>query len=224
MDIYASLLEEFGIFDHGISPDIVPDPIMISEGVNDELYEFWDNYGPSDEEHPMVMDYQQEQEYSLNIKKIHRYDRKERFRYTLYQLIGASGNVPNSLCNDIKKFLGKKIRKSKVWNQVRDYLKKNGQRQYYNRIPQIIGRVYKLKIKGLDSDVITKIFNDFHRFHYMFDNDLRYKWKRSYFPNLRFVALKLLDKYGAMFPYTVPLVRTIRKRKYLLTLYNDFNI
>jgi hypothetical protein len=223
------LLEEYGIHHDQVefqemfeSTRVVQEPIPIYQGCNEELYEFWDNYGPSTEQHPMVMDYQQELDYAQNLKKIHRYDRKERFRYTLYQLVGASGTVPASLCKAIKEANGKRVRKSRVWNMIRNYLKRNKLRQHYNRIPQIISRIYKLKPLNLTGDIITNIFKDFHCFHYQFNNDLRFKWKRSYFPNLRFVALKLLEKYGVQFPYSVPLVRTLRKRKYLNNLYNDF--
>lgn len=46
---------------------------------------------------------------------------------------------------------------------------------------------------------------------------------RKYFPNLRFVALKLLIKHGAVFDYDVPLLKTRRKLKVLEEAYSSLN-
>jgi len=42
---------------------------------------------------------------------------------------------------------------------------------------------------------------------------------RKYFPNLRYVALRLLVDHGAMFEYHVPLLKTKRKLKGMDELY-----
>jgi hypothetical protein len=42
---------------------------------------------------------------------------------------------------------------------------------------------------------------------------------RKYFPNLRYVALRLLVDHGAVFEYDVPLLKTKRKLKGLDELY-----
>lgn len=218
-----SLLESFGIpYDvTDVEPEI-KSPLIL-DGFDEEIYEFWNEWGPESELHPFALDYDQEQSYMRNIKKIHRYDRKERFRFTLYQLLGLSGTVPSQLCKIIRRFFGPKIRKSRIWNQIRGFLKQTKLRRYYNRIPQIISRCYGLK-PTIPIQSIESVFKDFDMMHYSFNQKLRYTWKRKYFLNLRFVALKLLDKQGVVYPYNVPLVRTLRKKKYLNKLFVEFNL
>jgi hypothetical protein len=42
---------------------------------------------------------------------------------------------------------------------------------------------------------------------------------RKYFPNLRYVALRLLVDHGAVFEYDVPLLKTKRKLKGMEEIY-----
>ena len=190
----------------------------------EDAYEYWSAYGPESEQHPLALEYADEVWLQANGTKIHRYSRTDRFKFTVYQLLGASGEVPRSVKKYIKKRLGKTTRKSKIWNQVRSILKEMKLRRYYNRIPQIIYSITKQPIEGINSLSIDTILSEFGLMNIQFDSTLRAKWKRSYFPNLRFIALKLFEKNGITYPYKVPLVRTLRKRKYLNSLYNEFNI
>ncbi len=232
MDPYAFLLEEFGILDHGLIPDSeiqtppsTPPSIEPIYDVTTERCFFgeteWMEFMDWKEPH-FAMDYDQELSYNQNAKKKHRYSRKDRFRFTLYQLVGNSGDVPHQVSTFVRRKLGSRIRRNKIWNRVRSILKNEGLRRYYNRIPQIISTITGLKPTGDSYFCLHQCLADFDRFDYQFDSSLRQKWKRAYFPNLRFVALKLLDKYGVKYPYTVPFVRTARKRKYLNKLWLEF--
>lgn len=48
------------------------------------------------------------------------------------------------------------------------------------------------------------------------------KWNRKYFPNLRYVALTLMEMHGYEYAYFVPKARTGRKRKVLGDICKDF--
>lgn len=225
IDVYDPL-EGWNPLDDGSGGYIsgwVPEPFALV-GDNEELYEFYD--GVHDIHFNEVtygnMDYEQEQEYARNAKPIHRYSRKDRFKSVLYQLLGISGDIPSAIRNIVRQKLGKKTRRNKIWNDIRAVLKEAGERKYYNRIPQIIARIAKLRPAGITNAALDACFEDFHLMHHKFDTELHIKWQRAYFPNLRFVALKLLTKHGITFPYDVPFVRTARKRKYLNNLWLDF--
>ncbi len=224
-----NLLNSFGITydvaDVSPQPDVYEVAVDIKDifldGTNEELYEFWDNNGPIGNPE-FQMDYDQEIQFGLNATKIHRYSRTDRFKFTVYQLLGSSGEVPRHVKKYIKKRIGSKARKTKIWNQVRSILKEMKLRRYYNRIPQIIYGITKQGVLGISQTSINGVLNDFAHMHIQFNSRLRSKWKRSYFPNLRFIALKLFQKHGISYPYKVPLVRTLRKRKYLNSLYEQF--
>lgn len=228
MDVFAQMLHELGIFNHGIPPDdVIVEPVIAVESSYDSSYEWWD-WAPevvqasNDIDAPFALDYEQEQEFNRNCTKRHHYSRKGRFKFTLNQLIGVSGHIPKHLIDLVKFKLGKKTRRSRIWNNIRKILKAHGLRKYYNRIPQFISTICHINPQGNMNAAIPAILLDFHCFDYQFDFELKKGWKREYFPNLRFVALKLLEKHGITFPYTIPIVRTVRKRKYLEDLYMDF--
>ena len=228
MDPFRLLLEEAGIFDHGIEPDeIIVTPPPSPKGFNDELYQFHHGWGAhvldNNEPgcmHPFALDYKDE--VTIFWKKPHRYSRTDRFRFTLSQLMGCSSTTPPEILYSIKQQLKQyTISKYKIWNQVRSILKLNGWRQYYNCIPSII--VYCTGLRPTINCSVNVILNDFTKMHYQFNNGLANKWKRSYFLNLRFVALKLMYKHGMTYPYKVPFLRTLRKEKYLNGLFDQFN-
>jgi hypothetical protein len=216
MDPYRLLLESIGVFDHGIPCDIKPPatpPLALM--VNDSTF----NSCVDSEFH---LDYDQEISHYLNCKKKHRYSRKARFKSTLFQLIGVSGDTPSKIIKIVRNHLKPSVRRSSLWNQVRHALKQNNLSLFYNRIPLLIKLTIGLKPRGVTYDAVQKILNDFNFFHYQFNNHLAERWSRKYFPNLRFIALKLMQKHGITFPYKVPLVRTCRKKKYLEGLYAQF--
>lgn len=43
---------------------------------------------------------------------------------------------------------------------------------------------------------------------------------RSYFPNLRYVALRMLEEEGIFFMYQIPKIRTKRKLKVMESIYS----
>jgi hypothetical protein len=229
MDQYRFLLEELGIVDHEIPPDdIVEEETIIEEwGYPMEYRDRLDldvEEALMWEEPEFHLDYDQEIHHSMNYKKKHRYSRKDRFRHTLYQLLGMSGETPKWLTKLVKSELGKRVKKQKIWNEIRIILKRHKLRRYYNRIPSLIKNVSGLKPMGTNSEKVSLILKTFFLFDYNFDNQLRSKWSRQYFPNLRFIALKLVAESGIKYPYHVPLIRTSRKKKYLEILYNDFKV
>ena len=218
MDQYRLLLESIGVFDHGIPQDLIspPSPPPFEPSFNESTFN-------SCRDNDYHLDYDQEVSHKLNCKKKHRYSRKARFKFILLQLIGVSGDTPRSVVRLIQNNLKLvKIKRSNIWNHVRMILKKNKLRVYYNRVPQLIKLTTGVKPVGVNYTKVQSILQDFDVFHYEFNNHLAEIWNRKYFPNLRFIALKLLAKHGITFPYKVTLVRTVRKKKYLEGLYSNF--
>ncbi len=155
-------------------------------------------------------------------KKIHRYSRKDRLKFTVCQLAGISGDVPERLIDLIRHKL-KTRNPNKIWNGVRKLLKKGKFRRYYNRIPHIIKQITGLRIIGFDTGVLPRIENRFTELMIKFDTHFKEKWQRQYFLNMRFLCLKLIFEQGCLYPYYIPLIRTNRKRKYLDLLFNEMN-
>jgi hypothetical protein len=63
------------------------------------------------------------------------------------------------------------------------------------------------------------ILNDFQKIHYNFD--LKRNGAKKYFPNLRFVALTLIKKWGGRFRIKIPFIRTRRKLAPLEKIINE---
>lgn len=174
-------------------------------------------------ETPMyALDYKQEVEHERNKTRPHFYCRRERFKITVLQLLGIGGSVPWKVRELVRKGLGPGVSKRKIWNNIRIILKRNGLRAFYNMIPQIIYQLTNIGPIGVTCDNLQAIKTKFSDYHEQFNNHLKNKWNREYFPNLRFVALKLCQQHGITYPYTIPLARTSRKKKYLEHLYTDF--
>lgn len=107
------------------------------------------------------------------------------------------------------------LRASHIWSSIQAVLKKNGLRRYYNRIGQIIWKMVRLKIDFVKRDrVLEMIVEDFRLMQFTHST-------RKYFPNLRYVALRLLVDHGAVFEYDVPLLKTKRKLKGMDELYQS---
>lgn len=164
----------------------------------------------------MVSDYKMEHQYDL--RPIHRYDRIARFKSTLFNLIGERGNVPEHIVN----LVGQYIKETKdPWNDCRRILKHYKQRVYYNRIPFIInslklGKGYKVA----GAEIIETMINKFKFLSDKFERSKK-QLNRKYFPNIRFIVLKLLEHYGIEPGYIVPQCRTTRKNKSLNILWDQ---
>lgn len=163
--------------------------------------------------HPMVTDFQMEMERRGALRPIHHYDRVERFQSILYQLIGSRGVVPRLVIQTIK-LEGYDAHPDKVWNSIRNLLKKHNWSLYYNRIPVILEQLgYKRKINFNDQNAfVLHIMNEFRKISARFEQ-IKPQLERKYFPNLRYVVFKLLQENGAEFEYNIPFLRTPRKEK-----------
>jgi len=165
---------------------------------------------------PMVTDFKMEHQYDL--RPIHRYDRIARFKSTLFNIIGERGTVPDHIITMVSQYIGTT---ADPWNDCRRILKHYKQRIYYNRIPYIINR---LKLgsgyKVIGSTVIDEMINKFRAISDKFERT-KLELKRRYFPNIRFIVLKILEHFNIATDYLVPLVRTARKNKSLNLLWNE---
>lgn len=169
----------------------------------------------------MVAGYVMESE--VVVRSVHRYSREERFKgyrveraelifRVLMELLGERGKVDERVVE-----LCEEIDKSNAWMEVRRVLKKNGYKGYYNRIPSILKRL-GLGVCFCDYYAVQSILREFKRISGNFDGMV---WEgRKYFPNLRWVALKMLDLVGVKHEYFVPMILTRRK---ILVMENIWN-
>jgi len=164
----------------------------------------------------MVTDHKMEQQYDL--RPIHRYSRLERFRVTLRQLIGEHGTVPDHIIMTVGHYLMLQGSGDNLWNRTRAILKHFKARIYYNRIPYILKQLKYQQCISWDSQEYEDIMAKFKVISRSFDEQ-KNKYKRKYFPNLRFIALKLLQEAGGEMNIKIPLARTLRKEKALEKLW-----
>lgn len=171
---------------------------------------------------PTELDWSSQQTYQGNQRPIHRYKRVERFEYVLAQLLGQRGQVPD----EIFTLMANVDRDpNKCWDSARSLLKKHRLTRYYQRIPSIL---YKLGIgKTIDWDesqeTYAEIIDEFKSMNYHFEKlNSTYGWNRKYFPNLRYIASKLLTKRGFKVNFKVNFIRTSRKNKRLAELWLDY--
>ncbi len=201
-------------------PDNVP--VFTSDQVDDYGFpEFWgfDVYRIVENRECMKMttDYKMEQSYYK--RPIHRYSRKTRFMTVLHHLLGDKGRVPDFVIAIIQTYM----KPGDEWNQVRRMLKHYKLSMYYNRIPYIIQQITKTNSASpVSADQYQGIVADFDRFLYWFEQH-KHQFERTYFPNMRFIALKLIQLHGVELNYPIPLVRTQRKLKQLEQLWDLFN-
>lgn len=165
---------------------------------------------------PMVSDFKMEHQYDL--RKIHRYDRIARFRSILYNLVGERGHVPPEVITVVGQYIDRKS--PDLWNACRKVMKHFGYRLYYNRIPVVLK---ELKLgqgfEVLGYPELEHIVNKFKQLVDIFYTDPK-TFGRKYFPNFRYVALRLLDDEGYSPGYEIPMIRTVRKTKQLDELWD----
>lgn len=164
---------------------------------------------------PFVTDYDMEMDRRGSLRPIHHYNRVERFESILLQLLGCRGKVPRTVIDHIKE-RGYDHNPVRIWDSIRTILKEKKWRQYYNRIPIILNQLgYQEKIEYGDQNAfVLELINEFKKISHRFE-EIKETLKRKYFPNLRYVAFKLLQEYGATFQYQIPFLRTPRKEKHL---------
>lgn len=155
-------------------------------------------------------------------RPIHRYCRISRFAFTLGQLLGYSGKVPDMvfwLCR--MEFENRNVPLKRIWNTIRSRLKMYNYRLFYNRIPTIIRRLALPNVPDNRKPIdVEPILADFRRLHAAF-NEKKKSLGRSYFPNLRYVALRLMERYNLLPAYHIPFTRTFRKKKSLDVLFDQ---
>lgn len=143
---------------------------------------------------------------------VHRYDRVARFKHTLLTLLGEKNNIPTQVLAVVKTFL--KDDKD-IWNDTRRILKHYKFSKFYNQIPSILRLIgYPRCFPQITANKLEDILNDFKIFVSKYDQ-LKQKFKRNYFPNLRYIALKLLELHSIKSIYNIPFIRTKRKNKVL---------
>ena len=146
----------------------------------------------------------------------HRYSRSERFTSTLYQLLGERGDIPEQVVNTVR-YWGYDEHPDRIWNSIRATLKVLDWSRYYNRIPGIIELLGEGR-RRFDFRKIERIKEKFMGMSVRFDSmELD---RRKYFPNLRYMALRLLSEEGIEFGYAVPWIRTKRKEKVMEAIYD----
>jgi len=198
---------------------IVYNPIRFEDGTpvysrkDIEIYGLPDHYGIfdyiiiDDLEPDYVTDYKFEQT-RKGLRPIHRYSRLLRFRNTLNEIIGGRSSVPNHVVNAMEGCYD--IDPTKVWDSIRHNLKFVKMTKYINMIPSILKRHGYDKSDFPNQDFVLEIER---QFMCMCDNFKQLDSPRRYFPNLRFVCVRLLELNGYDFQYTIPKIRTNRKIK-----------
>lgn len=165
---------------------------------------------------PMVSDFKMEHQYDL--RKIHRYDRVGRFKSILYNLVGERGTVPIEVIQVVGQYINRD--NPDLWNACRKVMKHFGFRMFYNRIPVVLK---ELKLgqgfSTMSYEELEKIVNRFKKLVEVFNINSK-EFGRKYFPNFRYIALRLLDEAGYTPGYEIPLIRTVRKDKQLNELWN----
>jgi hypothetical protein len=225
--------EEFTNFPGPCQPIRIENYIPVYDSEQVDLYGQPENWGivsylviqTRESASPMVTDYKMEQERRGALRPIHHYSRVERFETTLYQLIGCRGKVPKMVIDYIVEE-GYDDDVEKIWDSIRGILKKRNWRIYYNRIPtilQILGFGRKIEF-GDKNSFVRDVVADFKILNYRFEMRKDDMVGRKYFPSLRYIAFKLLEKHGAQFQYRIPFVRTPRKMKMLEDLWNEINV
>ncbi len=157
---------------------------------------------------------------------IHRYDRQARFKKTLYNLLGWS-NFNQTLALSLRtEVLGplKTFIKDDTVNSYEDCRKILIHFGYKNLIPSIpallkmAGKPAALIIDQKNmSELIQLVLQDFKAMERkFFDGD---KENRTYCPNMKYLALRLLVDRGAT-NVCIPLLRTKRKLEDIDKVYN----
>lgn len=162
---------------------------------------------------PAEYGYKEEMEAKLRVRPIHRYNRLERFKNTLDQLLGCRGNVNDNVM--------RLMINVSDWESVRKILKSNKLPKLYNQIPLILRKLGFGNCIEFDNfhTSYVNILKEFNIMHYNFN--LQRGCEKRYFPNLRFVALKLIEKHGGKFNLKIPFIRTKRKYKVLEKIIKD---
>lgn len=155
-------------------------------------------------------------------RPIHHYSREQRFKWTLRVLLGGSrDSIP---LNVLTCFQRGDINWDpfKIWKSIRNALKLNGYVKYYNRIPEILRWHYYSHTIIIPKTInYEEMYTSFKKMHYNFS---KITWeKRKYFPNLRYIVLRMLKERGVIFQYHIPLLHTKSKLPILNSVWEEIN-
>lgn len=180
-----------------------------------EHHGYWNYIVVESRELNFVTDYKMENSYDLI--PIHRYSRLARFKTTLLKLVGEKTKIPNNIIECCKQNL---VLSKDLWNDTRKILKTNRWTKYYDFIPAILHKLNLCPLLKITASQIETILNDFKCLVERFEKT-KHLYKRRYFPNLRFIALKLLELHNCLHDFPIPFVRTERKLLSLSKLWED---
>ena len=136
----------------------------------------------------------------------HKYNRIERFRNILNNLMLGSGYIPQEILELVPQQLA-----GDMWEELRCILKQKNLRRYYNRIPGILCSSGHLKYEMVRKpQLYDNVMSDFCELHHLFDKR-KASLNRVYFPNLRYICLRLLERHDVSLPLSIPRARTSKK-------------
>ena len=111
------------------------------------------------------------------------------------------------------------IPREEIWEYMHEILKKHKLAKYYNRIPAILGMAgYDRGTCTVPKDAYELILYDFDRLAKVF-NEIKDDVGRKYFPSLRYVALKLMDRHSVKTDWPITGMRTMHKKNALDKIY-----
>ena len=164
----------------------------------------------------LVSDYKMEHSYDL--VPIHRYSRVARFKSTLLKLVGEKTKIPEHILTACRIYVKKDS--ADLWNDTRKILKCFKWSKYYDFIPSILARLGYCRFLFITAEKIDEILNDYKLLADKFERT-KHLYKLKYFPNMRFIVLKLLEYHGCLHDYPIPFVRTDRKLLSLSLLWDQ---
>lgn len=162
-----------------------------------------------------VPTYQQEMQMLTERPPIHRYSRTTRFKMIVGQLLGHIGfvtkrskDMADDVGREVSQFYKDYTPPCMVWEVLRGVLKENKRQIFYNRIPALAKRIGMIdRDTSITTRQWTNIISDFESMNEIFPR-IRHRLNRKYFPNLRFIALKLLRRHKVDLVISVPYTRT----------------
>ncbi|KAI8995095.1 hypothetical protein BC832DRAFT_617464 [Gaertneriomyces semiglobifer] len=93
--------------------------------------------------HPIALEYADEQEWKINHRRIHRYDRIYRIRRALHLMLGqADIQIPSEVLSGLRSFISDtQLMSRNIYEVVRKWMKVNKQGRLYGAIPLLIQRL-----------------------------------------------------------------------------------
>ena len=170
-------------------------------------------YEVVDNEQSYRLEWQDEINLARDGRTIHRYDRVQRFKCIVNQFIGHSRVMLPAFYFDIH---GDHTSPTEIWGTVRKMLKEEGLHKFYNRIPCLLERAnypFKIRWTQYQIDQVNRDFCKIHEYYKEINTT-------GYFPNLRFCALKLMERHGVVFEYFIPCI-IVKKIQTRLELFWD---